>query len=212
MKPLLVRLTLTAAIILIASGVTTAQEKSEIEKLQGQWVAESGQIKGKALSNTELAGISISFDEKHVKRKPNGLLIFREPKDLNPRRIDTSKWSYDFNVDSKKRPKELNVVIGWSGVQISTPWSAVSQGQPILERSIYAVEDQKLTICWGGDRRPIAFEAKSEDGFVLIVYKRRLGSHSAAQHEKVQPGGSETKKGRDEKGEKSNYWGVPHTG
>ena len=104
--------------------------------------------------------------------------------------LDTSASLLNFKVNPAKTPKELDVEISWCGFQTYSSHTCDGKteekrwrvGYPVYEKSIYALQDDRLQICWGGNKRPTSFATKPEDDFTLIVYKRPEQNGNSAKN------------------------------
>lgn len=150
---------------------------SDLLRLQGVWIAVSGELDGQPLKREELDDIAITVLRDKLKRKESVLRIWFDPTDPQeqpqPAEIDTSDYEFPFRLDPTQNPKHMDLEIGWSGTGTRTPgggWENV--GKPLFARSIYSVEGDLLRICWGDDTRPTCFETSKNDGALLITYKR----------------------------------------
>lgn len=152
----------------------TGRAAAELRALRGRWKAVSCEIDGERLPREDVEDWALAFKGSQLWRRPNGVETLRDPFDpqAKPTVLDKSLLPMEFALDPGTEPKELNVEIGWSGVQAQTPRGLRRAGEPIYQKSIYRLDGDKLTVCWGGESRPKGFAAKRGDGTMLIVYER----------------------------------------
>jgi uncharacterized protein (TIGR03067 family) len=148
---------------------------SDLLRLQGKWIAVSGEVGGRPLKREQLDDIAVTVRGDQLKRKPRVLVIVLNPNDPQekPLAADVSHIEQSFRLDPTQNPKHLDVRIGWSGTQRRTSengWEC--EGKPTYAKSIYSVKGDRLRICWGDWARPTHFETNKNDGLSLITYKR----------------------------------------
>ena len=145
-----------------------SQTAGDAEKLQGSWEPISVQFHGNMVSHRKWAE---RLEAARIDLHANRLTIhaamryaFEDPK-VSRRTpvytLDLSEVLFAFTPDVSKTPKELTFHEG------------ETTATPVFARCIYAVENDRLTICWGdADARPSRFQTSDNNEFVLVVYRR----------------------------------------
>jgi uncharacterized protein (TIGR03067 family) len=141
------RLTSAVCLLILATGLVLAQPAEEAQKqLQGTWTATRAERDGKAAD--DVVGHRLSF---------TGNRFQIEAKDRTPLYAGT------IHVDPSARPATIDFEHTEGGLK-GKAW-----------KGIYVLDGDTLTICDNApnldERRPTAFEAKSESGYVLITFK-----------------------------------------
>jgi uncharacterized protein (TIGR03067 family) len=120
--------------------------KKDLDRMQGDWAAESYTVGGMKLPDDEAQSIfrSVKGDE---------YAIYHFRKQIGKGR---------FTLDATRKPKQIDAM----------PANAPKDSKPML--GIYEVDGDTLTICiaQAGKDRPTAFESKEGSDSTLIVWKR----------------------------------------
>lgn len=135
-----------AALLLIAADKPNDANRKDLERLQGDWVAESTVIDGKKAGDDES---QIIF--RTVKGDSYTVSIYDKP---------IGKGT--FTIDATKKPKTMD----------SRPADAAKDAPPLL--SIYEIDGDTWRTCSApaGKERPKDFACKAGSGHRLTVWKR----------------------------------------
>jgi uncharacterized protein (TIGR03067 family) len=145
------------AAIMLVSGLVVAADvppkdagKKELEKLQGIWVAVSGEHNGAKAPDAAI---------KSWKMVVKGNKITFNPQTDNAQVV--------FELDPTKTPKEF----------VFTPLDGPRKGES--RRAIYSFENELFKLCWDNDEKspndkpPTGFSTKQGDGLWILVAKRQ---------------------------------------
>jgi uncharacterized protein (TIGR03067 family) len=116
--------------------------KDEIEKLQGDWMMVSSETSGKKAPDNIVKISSVSIKGDQWLAKLGG----RETK-------------FTIKVDPTKSPRTIDFTGPSSTGEVTSP-------------GVYKLEGDSLTVCIAGRGKDRPKEFKSEDGSMLLVYKR----------------------------------------
>jgi len=142
-------LILTAGLFIGADAAKDAANDSEIRKLQGAWVLESGQKDGKPISDE---------DTKNSKIVWKGL-----DSEIESPHQSKETMKAKCTLDPAKSPKEMDWV------------RSVGPGAGKVHHAIYEfLADGRLRVCFApaGMDRPKDFKAEAGSGHILHVWKK----------------------------------------
>jgi uncharacterized protein (TIGR03067 family) len=139
-------LVLFAAALLVAADKPDDANKKDLEKMQGDWVADSQVIDGQKAGDDEA---QIIF--RTVKDDTYTVSVFTKP---------IGKGT--FTIDATKKPKTID----------ARPAAAAKDAPPLL--GIYEIDGDTFRACFApaGKERPKDFECKAGSGHTLTVWKR----------------------------------------
>jgi uncharacterized protein (TIGR03067 family) len=134
--------------LLLAADTPKEDSKKELDRIQGSWVATSGESAGAPLPDEQVKEMKFVIKENKYSYAIAG--AYQEKGTLK--------------IDSSKKPKAIDVAIT----------EGEDQGETQL--GIYEVDKDTLKFCFarpGKDKkRPKSFRTTAEDEQLLIVFKR----------------------------------------
>ncbi len=132
------------ALCVIAAGDAPDPSKQDLERMQGDWAAESMTISGQKLEDADAQALFRTV-------KGNAYTVFRFRK---------VSGKGTMKIDATKNPKTID----------STP----DGGKVPMVAGIYTLEGDTLTVCNSqpGKPRPTKFVSDAESGTTLTVWKR----------------------------------------
>lgn len=144
MKPLHFVL-LALLCILLPAAVASADEPSDLQRVNGPWVPESIVFNGQPLPAELLNKIRVELSD-------GGYVAT----------VDQAVERGTFTFDESKSPKEMDVTIT----------AGPRKNNTIL--AIYKLDGDKSTVCYGATdgQRPMSFAAPAGSQFMLIEYRR----------------------------------------
>jgi len=147
MRQLLVILGL--AVLLIPPAAGDDKEKSDTDKLQGEWVAVSMELSGRKAADDYVKKTSLVIKGEDWQQTLNG----------------TKAKDRKFKLDPSKSPKEIDF-------ELTDPKTDKAAR---LTRGIYKFEGDQLILCRQiipERERPKEFKTTDKDGAELVVFKR----------------------------------------
>jgi uncharacterized protein (TIGR03067 family) len=145
------------AVIVLLSGLLVAADappkdagKKELEKLQGTWVAVSGEHNGAKAPDAAIKGWKMFVNGNKMTFNPQ-----------------TDEAQVVFELHPAKTPMEI----------VFTPLDGPRKGES--RRAIYAFENELFKLCWDNDEKskndkpPTGFSTKQGDGLWILVARRQ---------------------------------------
>lgn len=123
------------------------KEKSDEEKLQGEWVMVGLEVREEAVPAEKLAGTTLVIK-----------------KDKYTTIVKKKEYPVTFKLDPKQDPKHIDMFI------------PSDSGQPQLSKGIYKIEGDKLIICRGqaaGGERPRNFVSSATNDTFVVTWERK---------------------------------------
>jgi len=142
MKPRLTVFLGCAWIALVVGGALGADSEREKEKLQGTW--KSFSFKGTGLPDNSKT-VTMVFDDDKILVTINGI-----------------PYTYEFALDVDTSPKQIDL----------TPMMGMAKLFQQVDKGIYSIDGDELTVCFGGQLRPLKFELRPKTNDALIKLKR----------------------------------------
>jgi uncharacterized protein (TIGR03067 family) len=130
---------------------------SDVARIQGEWVFDSVTENGEKLPDAQMAEVKsskavITADKVVIKRPGHGDI------------------ENTYKIDSSKTPKEIDI----TEVRHIVTKTGAASDVPYVNKSIYVLDGDTLTICSpkDDDPRPAEMVSKKGNGASLVIFKR----------------------------------------
>jgi uncharacterized protein (TIGR03067 family) len=137
---------LTGGLLFAAGALPANASDNDREKLQGTWVAVSGEANGQQAPQEAVRGFKMFVRGDRITFTP-----------------ETDQRESSFKLDPSQHPKAI----------VITPLDGPRKGRP--QRGLYSFEKGYLKLCVNNEKEqsPIEFATKPGDGLRLLVLKRQ---------------------------------------
>jgi uncharacterized protein (TIGR03067 family) len=139
-------LQLLAVVLLVATPAPPEKEKTDEEKIQGNWTVVSREFIGQKAPEAELKALKVTIKDDTITITDG-----------------TKKHEITYKLDPSKKPKAIDLT------------NVDGKDEKDLTRAIYELDDDNLKLCWSEkapEHRPTKFASDEGSAQTMIVFKR----------------------------------------